>query len=167
MLLHKRRTEDLFSNQPSSLDEGLWRKVWKLAVLPKVWVFWWRVLNDFLPTRQELCRRHVEPISYCEVCGNPEESIKHVLLDCTVAKHFWTQTKMVTGVKVPILNAATWAVDLLSDMCPRRDQAIILCGMWALWMMRNKRRHGELSMSIHQAVIWARDVAYDDTIYGS
>jgi ribonuclease HI len=33
--------------------------------------------------------------------------------------------------------------------------------MWVLWMMRNKWRHGELSMPIHQAVIWARDMAFD------
>jgi len=37
----------------------------------------------------------------------------------------------------------------------------ILCGMWALWMMRNKRRHGEQSMTIQQAALWARDTAFD------
>lgn len=36
-----------------------------------------------------------------------------------------------------------------------------MCGMWALSMMRNKRRHGEVSMSIQQAVLWARDTASD------
>jgi hypothetical protein len=159
-LLHKRKSENLLLNQPSSSDDGPWRKVWKLGVPPKVRVFWWRVLNDFLPTRQELCRRHVEPISICEVCGDPEESIKHVLLDCTVAKLFWEQTREATNVKIPALNAATWAVDLMSDLCPKRDQAVIMCGTWAVWMMRNKRRH-ELSMSVHQAVTWARDTAFD------
>jgi hypothetical protein len=78
-----------------------------------------------------------------------------------VAKLFWAQTKLATGVKNRQLNEATWAADLISELCPRRDQAIIMCGMWALWMMQNKRRHGELTMTIHQAVIWARDTAHD------
>ena len=68
---------------------------------------------------------------------------------------------MSSQVKVPDLNPTTWAPDLLSDLCTKQDRAVILCGMWALWMMRNKRRHGELSMPIHQAVIWARDTAFD------
>jgi hypothetical protein len=106
-LLYKRKSEELFSQLPSTSDDGLWGKVWKLDVPPKVCVFWWRVLNDFLPTRQELCRRHVELIFNCEVCGHPVESIKHVLLDSTVAKLFWEQTKMSSQVEVPNLNPTT------------------------------------------------------------
>lgn len=160
-LLHKRKSEALFAQMPSSSEESIWKKVRKLDVPPKVRVFWWRVLNEFLPTRQVLYRRHVEPVSFCEVCGHPEESSMHVLLECTVAKRFWEQTRLATGVKVPKLSLATWAVDLMSELCPKREQAVIMCGMWALWMMRNKRRHGELSMPVHQAVILARDTTYD------
>jgi len=36
-----------------------------------------------------------------------------------------------------------------------------MIGMWALWMLRNRRRHGELTMPVQQAVIWAKDTAYD------
>lgn len=134
---------------------------WKLEVPPKVRVFWWRVLHEFLPARHILWKRHIEPVANCEVCGVPEESIRHVLLDCTVAKEFWIQARIAIGMKLPNLKTATWAHDLLSDICPKRDQAFILCGMWALWMIRNKRRHGEQSMTLQQAVLWARDTAFD------
>ncbi|OEL14002.1 hypothetical protein BAE44_0024979 [Dichanthelium oligosanthes] len=33
--------------------------------------------------------------------------------------------------------------------------------MWALWMMRNKRRHGEQSMTIWQVTAWACDTTFD------
>jgi len=68
---------------------------------------------------------------------------------------------LATGVKVPDLHVVSWAVDLMTELCPKRDRALIMCGMWALWMMRNKRRHGELTMSIQQAVSWANDTAFD------
>jgi hypothetical protein len=71
-------------------------------------------------------------VAYCEICGEPEESIKHVLLDCTVARQFWAQTKLATGVKIPSMHDETWAADLMSELCPRRERAVIMCGMWAL-----------------------------------
>ncbi|CAD6223899.1 unnamed protein product [Miscanthus lutarioriparius] len=103
------KSEALFVQQPSSSDDGPWKKIWELEIPPK----------------------------------------------------FWSQTRAATGLKIPNLNAETWATDLMSELCPKRDQAIIMCGMWAMWMMCNKRRHGELSMTVQQAVNWAKDTAFD------
>lgn len=65
-----------------------------------------------------------------------------------------------TGVKVPNLNPVTWAADLIWESVLNGIQRSF-SGMWALWMMRNKRCHGEQPMGIHQAVLWARDTAHD------
>lgn len=81
-------------------------------------------------------------------------------MHCTVAKIFWEQTKTMTGVKLPSLHPDTWARDLLL-WGKDEDRAIIICGMWALWWLRNKRRHGEATLSIKQAVLWVRDMASD------
>jgi hypothetical protein len=35
----------------------VWRKLWKLKIPPKIRIFWWRVIQNFLPTKMELCRR--------------------------------------------------------------------------------------------------------------
>ena len=152
-IIYRRKWEESFGHLPSSSDDAIWKKNWKLEVPPKARVFWWRVLHEFLPTKQILFRRHIEPEALCEVCGEPEESIRHVLLDCTVARQFWQYTRWATGVKLPSLNAETWAADLMSQLCPRRDRALIMIGMWTLWMLRNRRRHRELTMPVQQAVI--------------
>jgi hypothetical protein len=65
-----------------------WQKLWKLKVSPKIKVFWWRVIHEFLPARQVLHRKHIEPIENCEDCGAASESIRHVLIECSVAKGF-------------------------------------------------------------------------------
>lgn len=91
----------------------------------------------------------------CEVCGEDVESIKHALLDCTVAKLFWDQVRLLTGVKVPLLHPLTWARDLVDpSVISEKDAAVIICGMWSLWMSRNKRRHGEDVVPIRVAVQW-------------
>jgi hypothetical protein len=43
------------------------------------------VINEFLPAKQVLHRRHIEPLATCDICGCQEASLQHVLLECTVA----------------------------------------------------------------------------------
>ena len=62
------------------------------------------VMHEFLPAKQILHRRHIERIAACEVCGAERETIRHVLLECTVAKVFWEHTKKLAGVKLPHLH---------------------------------------------------------------
>jgi len=88
-----------------------------------------------------------------KACGAEEESINHALLDCTVAKYFWEEVKLLTGVKVPPLHPVTWACDLIDpDVISGKDAAVILCGSWSLWMARNRRRHGERTVPVKIAV---------------
>ena len=60
---------------------------------PKVRVFWWRILHNSLPSKAELKRRHVEKESHCEVCGDPDETLYHIIFSCTVARKFWGEVK--------------------------------------------------------------------------
>jgi hypothetical protein len=105
--LYDDQCQALEENQASSSGDPSWKRCWKLSVPPKVCVFWWRVFYGFLPTKGVLHRRHLEPTVHCEVCGAKEESLKHVLLDCMVAKYFWEEVKFLWGVKVPMLHPIT------------------------------------------------------------
>jgi hypothetical protein len=126
------------------------------------------VLHEFLPTRQILYNRYVEPIANCDVCGNDEESIRHVLIECTVARAFWAHAKELTGVKLPELHPIIWARDLLCGRAgSEQSQSMIIIGMYALWMQRNKRRHGEQAVPIRKAVEWPVDMAFDGSTCGS
>jgi hypothetical protein len=37
------------------------------------------VLHDALPSKEKLKKRHVAMESFCEVCGDPDESVYHVI----------------------------------------------------------------------------------------
>jgi ribonuclease HI len=127
----------------SSGNNRAWKAVWKMNVPPKVRVFWWRILHKSLPSKAELKRRHIAQEGFCEVCGDPEESIYHVVNSCTVARRFWEKVTKLTGLKIPNLHPSTWATDVLfSEICSADIAALYLCGAWALWTGRNGRRHG-------------------------
>lgn len=69
---------------------------------PKVKVFWWRVLREFIPTKDNvLQRRHIEPLGFRDICGADRESIKHTLLECTIARIFWQEMRILSGAKLP------------------------------------------------------------------
>ena len=65
----------------STSGDLTWKQIWRLCVPPKVRVFWWRVVNGFLPAKGVLHKRHIERVPNCDVCGAEEESINHVLMD--------------------------------------------------------------------------------------
>jgi hypothetical protein len=159
-LLHLRQQQRDDMATASTSANDTWSLIWKLDVPPKVKIFWWRVVREFLPAKQVLHRRHVEPVPTCDTCGNHEESIRHVLMECSIARIFWEQTKELIGVKLPNLHPATWAQDLLV-LGTAKERAIIICGMWSLWMQRNERRHGKAGVPIRQALHWVRDTAFD------
>jgi hypothetical protein len=68
-----------FNGARSSEEQIWWKKVWKLDVPPKICIFWWRVMQDYLPTKAELMRRHVAREDHCETCGERSESLYHVV----------------------------------------------------------------------------------------
>lgn len=88
----------------TSSDDRTWKRIWGLSVPPKVRVFWWRVVNGFLSTKGELHQRHIERVPNCEVCEADEESIRHVMMECTIVKCFWAEVRKFSVVKLPTLH---------------------------------------------------------------
>ena len=140
----QRQEEASGGNEPSSSgNNGLWKRLWRLKVPPKIHIFWWQAMNNFLPTKMELHRRHVESEAFCATCGDEGESLFHVAFECSMARRFWQAAKELIGVKVPVLHPVTWTRDLLTgEHCSGQDAELIICGVWSLWSGRNARKHG-------------------------
>ncbi|OMO86337.1 reverse transcriptase [Corchorus capsularis] len=67
----------------------VWRLIWSAHVLPKVKYFFWRVIQDILPTKPQLQRRGVPIDLNCVVCGGNESSLYHVFFECTFSRQVW------------------------------------------------------------------------------
>jgi hypothetical protein len=48
------------ANSLVSEDNPFWKRIWKLAIPPKVKVFWWWVMHNFVPVKANLMERHIE-----------------------------------------------------------------------------------------------------------
>lgn len=54
------KEEENQNHEPGASTDGLWKIIWNLEIPPKVKVFWWRVVHEFLPARHILWKRHIE-----------------------------------------------------------------------------------------------------------
>ncbi|KAL9691023.1 hypothetical protein QQ045_011440 [Rhodiola kirilowii] len=71
-----------------------WKTIWRLNVQPKVRVFAWRLLHNFLPSGENLSRRGMTELRDCPVCGFKGESTVHTILFCWWARSFWQSLRV-------------------------------------------------------------------------
>jgi hypothetical protein len=133
------------SGSSSDGDANTWKSLWGLQVMPKIRVFWWRVVKNMLPCASELHRRHIKDLSGCPLCGHVEESLYHALIDCEHAKSFWRVAQEFFELKLPRLHPHTWSKDILDrEIVSKKDAAVAVSVMWTIWGSRNSYNHGEV-----------------------
>ncbi|XP_060972577.1 uncharacterized protein LOC115717978 [Cannabis sativa] len=89
-----------------SLDNnaGFWRKQWNLKIPPKARNFLWRAISNCLPTRTQLCTKHVELVNVCPMCNAFAQSNFHVLVGCTFARSCWPRSSISVEVLLQVLE---------------------------------------------------------------
>jgi hypothetical protein len=117
----------------STADEQMWKTLWKLKVLPKVRVFWWRVVRGILPDACTLKYRHIRELGRCDICLAAEETLKHALIHCSHAKRFWGEARKTMDLKLPRLHDRSWSQDILCDqMFNETKRAQIISIMYSI-----------------------------------
>ena len=142
----------------SQTEEQMWKSLWKLKVLPKVRVFWWRVVRGILPDECTLRHRHIKVISRCNVCNAMDEDLMHALVHCSHAKSFWAAAREVLDLKLSSLHPTTWSRDLVVDTrFSTIERCQIITIMHAIWSSRNRWTHDEDGYNPIQAIKRARE----------
>jgi ribonuclease HI len=156
-------------NEQLALDEGtitessasekqMWSTLWKLNVMPKVRVSWWRVLRGILPVETVLKHRHIAEISRCKICLAMDEDLMHALIHCEHARRFWEEAQGWLDFILPKLHPLTWARDITCDShFSDSVRAKIITTMWAIWSSRNSWTHDRGSYDPVHSVKMAKE----------
>jgi hypothetical protein len=67
----------------------VWQEIWKLKLPNAEKNFLWYAFHEILPTRTNLHRRKIVEDDLCPLCGREEETILHVLWQCSAAADVW------------------------------------------------------------------------------
>ncbi|XP_050212446.1 uncharacterized protein LOC126664209 [Mercurialis annua] len=71
------------------VHNDVWILIWNVKFPLHIRNFMWRVCADYLPTVEALASRRVFVYATCMVCNSTEETVLHLLCDCSLAMECW------------------------------------------------------------------------------
>lgn len=114
------------------------KKIWKAKLPLKIKILMWLIHQNSILTKNNLSRRGWNGDSKCMFCRE-NESILHLLFECSMAKYVWSIVEMVVGgdCKPSSFDQFCYWVKIF---IPRAEKLHLvgLAGIcWALWRTRN------------------------------
>ncbi|CAN1121084.1 Putative ribonuclease H protein At1g65750 [Linum perenne] len=98
--------------------------------------FLWLVAHDRLLTNEERWKRTWTEDGSCSRCGHPQETVLHVLRDCSAAVNTWTHLAFLSD------DRTSWDLPLLPWITHhlKAPSSCLLFGVacWSLWKTRNE-----------------------------
>ena len=124
---------------------------------PKCKFFLWLAIRNKCWTADRLQRRGLHYPASCPLCDQEQETIQHILCNCSFSRDFWhlILSSIGFGNFTPIAAeqsfAAWWErVSKRVHRCKRRGfNSVIILGAWCLWLSRNRAVFDGVSPSIN------------------
>ncbi|GAU47696.1 hypothetical protein TSUD_190240 [Trifolium subterraneum] len=121
--------------------------IWNKVVPLKVSLFAWRLLNNRLPSKDNLTRRgmHLEDSELCLGGCGVAETIDHLIVGCDMSSSLWIKILKWLGIFGPLPNVVTDHVSQFCNIFPVGkesqigSQVLWLACCWSIWKERNNR----------------------------
>ncbi|CAN1777535.1 Putative ribonuclease H protein At1g65750 [Linum perenne] len=131
-----RSAYNLIHSAETSRSPEFWRQIWNWKGPNKIRHFIWLAAHDRLLTNHARKRRNLTEDTRCHWCLHPDETVIHVLRDCSFAQEVWRAIER--GQRTDREWQEPLEVWLPSNL--DRDQKFsfgVTC--WFLWRSRNER----------------------------
>ncbi|KAG7552930.1 Reverse transcriptase domain [Arabidopsis thaliana x Arabidopsis arenosa] len=116
-------------------------KVWDLATAPKIKLFIWRALSGALAVAECLRHHGLNTNPLCQLCRVGDETISHVLFECTLAAQVWNLTSfpsMAQGLSASVVDNIQHILNLMKDeSLSSQIRNAIPWILWEIWKARN------------------------------
>lgn len=114
-------------------------QIWKAKIPLKIKIFMWLIFNNAILTKDNLVKRKWVGDVRCSFCCD-NESIPHLMFECTTAKYVWSMVAVVLGARRrPGSMEQFWV--WVKTYIPQQGK-IYMPGLaaicWSLWTARNR-----------------------------
>ncbi|KAJ0536351.1 putative reverse transcriptase zinc-binding domain-containing protein [Helianthus annuus] len=131
---------------------------WNSWIPQKINIFGWKLLQDRLPTKDNLAKRNIQmDLNTCYLCNSENETADHLFTSCFTTAII---SQSISGCcKIPPIYAFS-VHDLFevhryvnnNDKRKRLIQSIILTACWTIWFARNKVCFENESVKINKII---------------
>ncbi|XP_048615698.1 uncharacterized protein LOC125588410 [Brassica napus] len=157
---------------PNIPDDFNWFKsVWNTQLLHKIQIFLWKVLQNAIPTGENLQKRRVLTNTTCVRCGVQETTL-HLFFHCEFTKQVWNFAPWSSRFDA---DEATSFGSELQPSCHRINLPpsgisinLFPCIIWAIWTSRNllifQNRSLNPISTISKAIVASREWSLAQTL---
>ncbi|XP_057770854.1 uncharacterized protein LOC130990645 [Salvia miltiorrhiza] len=120
--------------------DGLWGRLWKTNVPPKVRSFLWRAARNNLPSKERLLSRGVAVGGECETCKSSFENLWHTFFFCSFAEDCWRCSDLGQYIS-NITNSCDSFVEALFCIIGGNNEELtarVCMVLWQIWKDRNR-----------------------------
>jgi hypothetical protein len=131
----------------------MWEMIWKANVPPKIKTFGWKLASNALGVQVHRCRRKMEVMPTCTLCGMEPETVHHAMVSCTKARalrHYMREIWALPPEEKFKYTGEDWVLILLNQ-CTDDMKAKLLFLWWRAWHMRNNSIFGDGKCSVEQS----------------
>ena len=138
------------------------KHVWHVKVPLRVKLFMWFVHKQVILTNDSLIERNWNGSSRFSFC-DADETVKHLFLDCPLAKILWQSVNIVFNITPPNnINTlfGTW-LDGIESQTVRHIRVGVCALLWAIWncsndLVFNRTTNTHFLQVIFRATAWIR-----------
>jgi hypothetical protein len=155
MELQEREGQTATSTNPQG-DRSLWNLIWTANVPPKLKVFGWKLATNTLGVQVHRCRRNMEVMPTCTLCGREPETAHHAVVACTKAtalRQCLRKTWPLPTENFFSYTGNNWVLVLL-DQCSAEMRSKLIFLWWRAWHLRNNSIFGDGKCGIEQSALF-------------
>ena len=114
-----------------------WKNIWNIRGPPVVKTFLWQACNEILPTGNNLHRKGIISDSLCPICGVANETVGHILWNCSSACAVWLECLKPIHRCSLLDDSFTNIMDMLYRKLDADQLQLVAITMRLLWRRRN------------------------------
>ncbi|XP_019433923.1 PREDICTED: uncharacterized protein LOC109340663 [Lupinus angustifolius] len=145
----------------------IWCKLhWSANTAPSKSFITWRIMNNKMPTDDNLRKRGCAIVSICNMCNSHSEEEDHLFLHCTFASKLWDWIKHVSSINLN--NSSLQSIfDDCAKMHNKQVKEVLIAGarntLSTIWFCTNQKRFEGILITVSQAI---RRIKRDTSLAG-
>ncbi|XP_026435195.1 uncharacterized protein LOC113332910 [Papaver somniferum] len=121
------------------------------VMLHRIKLFAWKCIHECHPTRYKLAAHNHDMETQCGVCSREEETIEHLIFDCSHARSVWRIINIdIDAVKANCGSVSEWVLRWFNGSNPGISERLLftcMIGAWIIWKDRCEKIFQEVNLN--------------------